>query len=127
MVDRVANDIERVCERHGIELDGLSNYAALLAIIAAAAIESVHARTARPSDAAHVDTPRAEPQKAPHIAPVMFMTVKQFCAQRALPRTTFYAEVKAGHIKPVKRGDRTLIHVDEAKRYDAALLAGRRR
>jgi excisionase family DNA binding protein len=55
-------------------------------------------------------------------APVMFLTVKRFCESRSLPRSTFYREVAAGRIRCVKRGRRTLIHHEEAKRYDASLL-----
>jgi hypothetical protein len=55
-------------------------------------------------------------------APAVFITVKRFCYDRSLPRSTFYKEVRAGRIKPLKRGRRTLVHQDEARRYDASLL-----
>jgi hypothetical protein len=55
--------------------------------------------------------------------PAVFLTVRDFREPRALPHTTFYRMVKAGQIKTCKRGKRTLVHVDEARRYDAALLA----
>ena len=55
-------------------------------------------------------------------APAVFITVQRFCHDRSLPKSSFYKEVKAGHIKPTKRGRRTLIHQDEAKRYDSNLL-----
>lgn len=52
---------------------------------------------------------------------VVLLTVQRFCHERSLPRSTFYREVQAGKIKPVKRGRRTLIHVSEAQRYDNSL------
>jgi len=55
-------------------------------------------------------------------SPAVFLTVQRFCYDRSLPRSSFYKEVKAGRIKPVKRGHRTLVHQDEARRYDASLL-----
>jgi hypothetical protein len=55
--------------------------------------------------------------------PAVFLTVQRFCFDRSLPRSSFYKAVKDGQIKPTKRGARTLIHTDEAKRYDASLLA----
>lgn len=57
--------------------------------------------------------------------PAIFLTVRDFREPRALPHTTFYRLVKAGKIKTVKRGRRTLVHRDEAERFDAALLSGR--
>jgi hypothetical protein len=54
---------------------------------------------------------------------VVLLTVQRFCHERSLPRSSFYKEVKAGRIKPVKRGRRTLIHRDEARRYDNSLPA----
>lgn len=62
-------------------------------------------------------------RQAPVRADVIFYTVRDFCEPRALPRSTFYALVKDKRIRITKRGTRSLIHVDEAKRYDAALLA----
>jgi excisionase family DNA binding protein len=56
-------------------------------------------------------------------APIVFMTVQRFCQERSLPRSTFYKQVKAGYIRPVKRGRRTLIHRTEADRYDNSLPA----
>ena len=55
--------------------------------------------------------------------PAVFYTVQRFCAPRALPKSTFYKLVKDGKIRITKRGTRSLIHVDEASRYDASLLA----
>ncbi|CAN5372647.1 hypothetical protein BH10PSE6_BH10PSE6_11650 [soil metagenome] len=54
--------------------------------------------------------------------PAVFLTVQRFCHDRSLSKSTFYNEVKAGRIKPVKRGRRTLVHQDEAQRYDASLV-----
>lgn len=60
----------------------------------------------------------------PHAAePAVFLTVQRFCHDRSLPRSSFYKELKAGRLMAVKRGRRTLIHQDEAKRYDASLLS----
>lgn len=56
-------------------------------------------------------------------APAVFITVQRFCHDRSLPRSSFYKAVKANQIKPTKRGRRTLIHADEAKRYDDSLLS----
>jgi hypothetical protein len=56
--------------------------------------------------------------------PPVFYTVQRFCAPRALPRSTFYKLVKDRKIRITKRGARSLIHVDEAKRYDNSLLDG---
>ena len=53
--------------------------------------------------------------------PVLFLTVKRFCHERSLPPSTFYKQVKAGQIVPVKRGRRTLIRLAEAERYDNSL------
>jgi hypothetical protein len=65
----------------------------------------------------------AIPANASSAQPAVFITVQRFCHDRSLPRSSFYKEVKAGHIRPVKRGRRTLIHQDEAKRYDDGLPA----
>lgn len=54
--------------------------------------------------------------------PAVFVTVQRFCHDRSLPRSSFYKELKAGRLKAVKRGRRTLIHQDEAKRYDGSIL-----
>ena len=71
----------------------------------------------------HTSTGTPSPANSPATEPAVFLTVQRFCHDRSLPRSTFYKEVNAGHIKPVKRGRRTLVHQDEAKRYDASLLA----
>ena len=70
--------------------------------------------------AATSETDRANGIQA--MAPVVFLTVRRFCESRSLPRSSFYREVAAGRIKTVKRGRRTLIHEDEARRYDAGLV-----
>jgi hypothetical protein len=63
-----------------------------------------------------------EPVAKPTDAPV-FLTVRNFREPRSIPHTTFYRLVKAGQLKTCKRGRRTLVHVDEAKRFDASLLS----
>jgi hypothetical protein len=65
----------------------------------------------------------AQRVSAPGAQPAVFITVQRFCHDRSLPRSSFYKEVKAGRIKPVKRGHRTLIHQNEAARYDDSLPA----
>lgn len=70
----------------------------------------------------HIATQTAGRPEVPAAEPSVFLTVQRFCHDRSLPRSSFYKEVKAGHIKPVKRGRRTLVHQNEAKRYDASLL-----
>ena len=51
------------------------------------------------------------------------LTVGGFCQRFSIGRTTFYAEVKAGRIRPVKVGRKTLIPVREAARWQASLPA----
>lgn len=68
-------------------------------------------------------TAEANASNATPAAPAVFLTVQRFCFDRSLPRSSFYKAVKDGQIKPTKRGARTLIHADEAKRYDASLLS----
>jgi hypothetical protein len=63
-----------------------------------------------------------EPRPLVSVEPAVFLTVQRFCHDRSLPRSSFYKELKAGRLKAVKRGRRTLVHQDEAKRYDATLL-----
>lgn len=70
----------------------------------------------------HTTAQAASRKIAPAAEPAVFLTVQRFCHDRSLPRSSFYKEVNAGRIKPVKRGRRTLVHQDEAKRYDASLL-----
>lgn len=47
--------------------------------------------------------------------------VRQFCRWANISRSTFYKEVKAGRINPVKLGGKTLILVKEAERWLASL------
>jgi excisionase family DNA binding protein len=49
------------------------------------------------------------------------LTVDGFCHRFSIGRTTFYGEVKAGRIRPVKVGRKTLIPVPEAARWQASL------
>ena len=51
------------------------------------------------------------------------ITVDGFCGRYNIGRTTFYAEVKAGRIRPVKVGRKTLIPEPEAARWLASLPA----
>ena len=51
------------------------------------------------------------------------ITVNGFCNRYNIGRTTFYAEVKAGRIRPVKVGRKTLIPEPEAARWLASLPA----
>lgn len=59
----------------------------------------------------------------PPSAAVLFKTVRAFCQERSMSRATFYREVAAGKLKPVKRGRRTLVRASEAQRYDDSLPA----
>jgi excisionase family DNA binding protein len=51
------------------------------------------------------------------------ITVDGFCHRFSIGRTTFYAEVKAGRIRPVKVGRKTLIPEAEVERWLASLSA----
>ena len=64
-----------------------------------------------------------EDHKRKEPTPVLFKTVAAFCQERSMSRATFYREVAAGRIRPVKRGRRTLIRNSEAERYDDGLPA----
>jgi hypothetical protein len=68
-------------------------------------------------------TAEVNASNTPSAEPSVFLTVQRFCFDRSLPRSNFYVEVKKGRLKTCKRGTRTLIHADEAKRYDASLLS----
>lgn len=48
-------------------------------------------------------------------------TVSAFCDAVGIGATKFYELVKAGEIKTVKCGKRTLIRTDEAQRFVASL------
>jgi excisionase family DNA binding protein len=43
--------------------------------------------------------------------------VDDFCEAHGIGRTTFYAEVAAGRIRPVKAGRRTLVPASEGQRW----------
>jgi excisionase family DNA binding protein len=49
------------------------------------------------------------------------ITVDGFCKRYKIGRTTFYAEVKAGRIRPVKVGRKTLVPEPEGERWLASL------
>lgn len=51
------------------------------------------------------------------------LSVEEFCQRHHIGRTTFYAEVAAGRIRPVKAGRRTLVPVRECERWLASLPA----
>jgi hypothetical protein len=55
--------------------------------------------------------------------PVIFYTIEGFRKPRNIPHSSFYKLVKARKIRIVKRGRRSFVHVDEAKRYDKSLLS----
>ncbi len=48
-------------------------------------------------------------------------TLKQFCADYGVGRTFTYAEIKAGRLRAVKAGDRTLILQDDSEAWARAL------
>lgn len=45
------------------------------------------------------------------------LTVADFCSHYSIGRTTFYDEVKAGRLRILKAGKRTLIAASEAQRW----------
>lgn len=47
--------------------------------------------------------------------------VREFCRWANISRSSFYKEVKAGKIRPVKLGKKTLIPIKEAERWLASL------
>jgi excisionase family DNA binding protein len=53
-------------------------------------------------------------------------TVNQFCAAHGIGRTTFYAELKAGRIRVVKCGRKTLVPETESDAW-LGRLAGEAR
>jgi hypothetical protein len=59
---------------------------------------------------------------SPTIAPAAY-TVKAFCEAYGVGRTFTYAEVKAGRLRLVKAGNRTLIGAAEAQRWFDSLPA----
>jgi excisionase family DNA binding protein len=48
-------------------------------------------------------------------------TVKQFCADYGVGRTFTYAEIKAGRLRAVKAGDRTLILNEDSEAWARSL------
>jgi hypothetical protein len=50
-------------------------------------------------------------------------SVEGFIKSLGISRSTFYAEVRAGRLHPVKLGARTLVPASEAARYMAMLIA----
>ena len=65
------------------------------------------------------NTPAARPAAGEKVA----ITVKEFLSQTSISNTKFYAEVKAGRIKIIKLGRKTLVPATEPtawlKRLDA--------
>jgi excisionase family DNA binding protein len=51
------------------------------------------------------------------------MTVKEFCAKYRIGTTKFYEEVKAGRLRAVKCGTRTLILNRDGRAWEHTLLA----
>jgi hypothetical protein len=49
------------------------------------------------------------------------LTVDAFCARYGIGVTTFYAEVKAHRLHPVKIGRKTLVPISEGNRWLASL------
>lgn len=56
----------------------------------------------------------------PHIEPLT-CTVAEFCQSVAIGKTHFYAEKKAGRIKVLKSGRKTLVPLSEREAYLARL------
>lgn len=48
-------------------------------------------------------------------------TVKDTCCLLSMSRTTFYATLKAGDLRAVKLGKRTMVHRDEIERFVGSL------
>jgi hypothetical protein len=48
-------------------------------------------------------------------------TLKQFCADYGVGRTFTYAEIKAGRLRAVKAGDRTLILQEDSEAWVRSL------
>jgi excisionase family DNA binding protein len=48
-------------------------------------------------------------------------TVKEFCADYGVGRTFTYSEIKAGRLRAVKAGDRTLILQDDSEAWARSL------
>lgn len=50
--------------------------------------------------------------------------VSDFCTAHGISRSSFYEEIKKGHLKVLKHGSRTLISDEEAKAWQARLVNG---
>ena len=50
-------------------------------------------------------------------------TIAEFCTVYRIGRTSAYAEINAGRLRAVKVGQRTLILVEDAQKWAAALVA----
>lgn len=55
------------------------------------------------------------------VVPKASESVDEFCARYGIGRTTFYAEVKAGRLRVVKLGRRTLVPVREGELWFSRL------
>jgi len=55
--------------------------------------------------------------------PRLALSVSEFCNSCAIGRSLFYEEVKAGRIKVLKVGKRTLVPATEAQRWLDSLAA----
>ncbi len=51
------------------------------------------------------------------------INIKTFCTRNSIGRTSAYAEIKSGRLYPTKAGRRTLISVDEERRWTMANTA----
>lgn len=54
-------------------------------------------------------------------APPLALTVKQFCTQFSISRTTFYEEVKARRLEVRKIGHKSIVLTAEAERWLTSL------
>lgn len=69
-------------------------------------------------------SPQAQPSIQPPDLPLHHlgaMSIAQFCAWSAISRGLYFLEVKAGKLVPRKVGRRTIIPIEEAKRWLANL------
>lgn len=72
----------------------------------------------------HSDGSQARPSIQPPELPLHLlgaMSIAQFCAWSAISRGLYFLEVKAGHLVPRKVGRRTIIPIEEAKRWLSCL------
>ena len=63
----------------------------------------------------------ARKPRRPSAVPKASESVSEFCAKYGIGRTTFYAEVKAGRLRVVKLGRRTLVPVCEGELWFSRL------